>query len=168
MTKTFPIRIPAAEQRTPVRRKKEKETKCEPTYHPLASFIKWKVAEVILVALLLYGAFAVAHGLQYDPDSYVCHHMARDMEDLLESFGIEVIIVTGWNNLKNGTEITTGSKGHAWIKVAGIDIDSVWLVPFPMRWEYPYKGKEYNDYTDYARNIYTEEEYMEKALAGKL
>ena len=168
MTKTFPIIVPAAEHRTPVRRHAEPETGNEPTYHPLASFVKWKTAEVILVALLLYGAFAAAHGLQYDPENYVCHHMARDMEDLLESFGIKVTIVTGWNNLTNGTEITSGSNGHAWIKVGGIDIDSVWLIPFPMRWQYPHKGKEYDDYTDYARNIYTEKEFMERALAGKL
>jgi hypothetical protein len=165
MNKTFPIRIEnkqASIERMPVKREEK------PITLPKRSYWRWKGFEVIGIVLLLYGSIALAHGLSYVPDQYVCHHMARDIEDMLEPYGIEVTIVTGWSGLKNGTEKTNGSRGHAWIKIWGIDIDSVWLVPAPLRLEYPYKGKEYADYTEYAKTIYSEDEYLEKALAGEI
>lgn len=65
--------------------------------------------------------FAV-RSLQYNPDAYVCVHMARDVEDVFEFMGVDTQIVIGQS-------IYAGETGHAWVRVNGIDIDSVWLIP---------------------------------------
>ena len=165
MTRTFPIRI-EPQKRTPIHREEQHEPAS--VTHSFFSLLRYHLIQVSIILLIVYVGFAVIHGLSYVPDEYVCHHMARDMEDILEPLGFDVKIVTGWKDLKNGTEITEGSSGHAWMSINGIDVDSVWLVPFPLRHEYPYKGKMYEDYTEYAKSIYTEDEYLERALAGEL
>jgi hypothetical protein len=163
MTKKFPIIIPDRDLQ---------EQKKEKIYGIKARSIKqcckqWAV-EVFIMLLAMYLCVAAMHGVQYKPGEYVCHHMARDLEDTLESFGFDVQIVVGWSDESIRGKRAEGSSGHAWIKINGVEFDSVWLVPYILGNEYPYDRKIYNDYVDYAQNIYPQQELIRLGLAGKL
>jgi hypothetical protein len=72
--------------------------------------------------------------------------MARDFEDILEKTDIDVTLV-------RGTSIFT-EKGHMWIKIGFLEIDSVTLLPFPMSIFYK-DIREFIDYDEYVdRNKY--------------
>ena len=75
----------------------------------------------------------------YDIDNYNCRNMSIDIEDMLESIGIDVTIVRGTDDDKNG---------HMWVKIFGIEFDSVYLMPF-MTDKYHNKKREFNDYNEY-------------------
>ena len=77
----------------------------------------------------------------YEKDVYVCRHMARDIEDYLELFGIPVTIIRATSNHNN-------SKAHMWVRVLGIEFDSICLTPyFPI--EYTANRYEFDDYQCY-------------------
>jgi len=102
-----------------------------------------KTCIVLLIALIFlsfYPITCIAHYSMYDNDTYDCKHMSRDLEDKLESWGIPVTICIGY--------IENLSSGHMWIKVFGINIDSVSLLPDENS-EYCNLRMEFNDYQDY-------------------
>ena len=66
--------------------------------------------------------------------------MGRDLEDTIESFGIPVTLVVGYN---------INSEGHLWINIFGISFDSVYLIPTPNELFYPHYIEYYEDWDDY-------------------
>ncbi len=100
-----------------------------------------KFTFVLLVCILL--TFGVRY-LQYSEDRYVCSHMARDVEDVLEFLGVDTQVVVGQNKI-------VGEPGHVWLRVNGVDIDSVWLIPW--YWnvkEFQRDLRVYEDFSHYA------------------
>jgi len=90
--------------------------KIKTTLHPNKKYKKFDyVVLFICVVWMCYLFCSVHHGFLYDDPDYVCRHMARDLENNLESLGIDTEIVS------NGD--------HMWIKVFGIEFDSVSLLP---------------------------------------
>ena len=77
---------------------------------------------IVLFMMLNYSIVAYGHKLTYDLETNNCTHMSQRLEDMLESFGIPVTLVTG-----------TKSSGdrHMWISLWDcIEFDSVNLLPF--------------------------------------
>ena len=95
---------------------------------------------VIGFILLNYLIIGYGHSLLYEEDVYVCRHMSRDLEDSLESVGIPVTIIIASNH--------NNSKAHMWIKVLGIELDSVYLTPYS---GYDNNRFEFDDYDDYLK-----------------
>lgn len=89
--------------------------------------------------LLNYMIIGYGHSMLYNPDVYVCRHMSRDIEDQLESFGIPVVIIRASNH--------NNSEAHMWVKILGVDFDSVSLTPY--LFGYTNKRAEFADYQDY-------------------
>ena len=106
-----------------------------------------RITVIILVIIAAYLCLCLAHGMQYDRNIYCCRHMSSDLEDTIESIGIPVEIVVGY----------TKPDAHMWIRIAGIDIDSVYLIPYPNSAIYKYNQTVYDDYNDY-------QAYMNKAI----
>jgi len=79
------------------------------------------------------------HALGYDKENNNCKDMSKNLEDTLEAIGIPVTIVRGQND----------DAGHMWIRIAGFDIDSVFIIPFPNSVSYPELQMEFNDYDNY-------------------
>ena len=79
---------------------------------------------IILMIFLIYLMTGIIHALMYDVDNYNCRHMSRDLEDFFERCFIDTKIMVGWE----GEPHT--SIGHMWIKIFGIQFDSVTLFPF--------------------------------------
>lgn len=102
---------------------------------------------VICFILLNYCIIGIGHAMLYEPDAYTCRHMARDIEDTLESMGIDVTIVTGRNH--------NNSKGHMWVKIFGVDFNSVTLMPYyPTTYKYRiYEFKDYEYYKIWRKNL---------------
>jgi hypothetical protein len=104
---------------------------------------KNKYAGIILILLFVclnYLIIGCGHTMLYEPGVYSCRHMARDIEDHLESFGIPVTIIRGQNH--------NNTKAHMWIRVLGIEFDSVYLMPFVSS-KYTSLRYEFDDYQDY-------------------
>ena len=101
---------------------------------------------IICFIILNYVIIGYGHSKLYrdgepnDPNIYVCRHMARDIEDLLESVGLDVRIIAGWNH--------NNSAGHMWVKLFGMTFDSVSLLPYHST-TYTYNVSEYRDYDYY-------------------
>ena len=67
--------------------------------------------------------------------------MSRDKEGRLESLGFDVKIIVGWD--ENHT------KGHCWIKIGYISLDSIFGIPLFNSYRYPYDLEEFDDYKNY-------------------
>lgn len=104
--------------------------------------ITQKVALVLIIWLMIGMIFSL---LFYDKGTYDCKHMTRDFEDVVESVGIPVQIVTGY--------IERGGSGHMWALVFGLQIDTTFLFPWPNSLFYPADIKIYEDYDDYLRSL---------------
>lgn len=99
----------------------------------------------LFIFFVLLTSFEAYRMTIYNED-YCCRHMARDFEDILEKTDIDVTLV-------RGTSIFT-EKGHMWIKIGFLEIDSVTLLPFPMSIFYK-DIREFIDYDEYVdRNKY--------------
>jgi len=97
---------------------------------------------IIVLSSSIFIAYQIRH-LQYNDEPYVCTHMARDLEDTLESMGIDTKIVVGYKN--------EGIGGHMWVRVNGVDIDSVSFIPFYWKLkDYQRDRVVYDDFKDYA------------------
>ncbi len=106
---------------------------------------------IIFMILLLS-----ARMLQYNSEIYVCRHMARDIEEWLTPLGFNVTLVVGKDQPHMGME----SNGHMWVKINGIPIDSVYLLPYFVSYS-PFKHRvmEFDTYEDYLEyNGRTDEE----------
>ena len=90
--------------------------------------------------ILNYCIIGYGHSLLYKEDVYVCRHMAQDIEDMLESVGIPVKIITASN--------ANMSKGHMWVSILGVEFDSVTLLPY-CTFKYTENKEIYNDYQEY-------------------
>lgn len=122
-----------------------------------------KSAKIILVALLVvfcYVAAGIIHASAYKEDVYVCRHMARDLEDRLESVGLDVKLVSGQN--------VNGKTGHLWISVYGLEVDSVTLLPMSLMNKEYVNITIYDDYRVWAENNYKPDTYQEMLLKGEL
>ena len=90
------------------------------------------------VIIIFQLGLSIGHSMAYDEETYNCEHMSRDIEDVFESIGIDTKFVIGYNtnrsdmehSIVNGTDTYTG-KGHAWLRINGIDIDAVALCVCP-------------------------------------
>jgi len=105
---------------------------------------KHKIRYSILIVgftLLVYVTIGLGHSMFYKNDVYVCRHMSRDIEDNLETVGIPVTIVRASND--------DNSKAHMWIKILGVEFDSVTLMPY--LFGYSNDRVEYNDYEEYEK-----------------
>ena len=101
-------------------------------------------AKVIAVVFVFILILISARILQYSEEKYVCRHMARDIEDLLEPIGFDVVCISG------GEPPHEGCERHMWVEINGIPIDSVYLLPFcPTIDHYPYNRCRFDDYQDY-------------------
>ena len=99
-------------------------------------------AGIILILLLTLSlTTVVSHGLSYHEPDYMCTQMTRDLEQILESIGLDVKIMSGYSPAKQ--------EGHIWIKVYGIEIDSVWLLPVKNSDIYNYNLHEFDSYSDF-------------------
>ena len=78
--------------------------------------------------------------VRYDLEDYNCRHMSRDEELFLESLGFNVTLVVG--------QPVFTEYGHMWIRIGGVDVDSVLFVPFIDRFVYE-DLKTYKSYNDY-------------------
>ena len=131
------------------------------TWNKTKQYAPISIAIILIISGL--AAFEIArehHMKKYKDPGYVCHHMARDLEDMLESVGISVTIVTGQN--------FSAQTGHAWIQVFGMDIDSVSLLTKNNRKRYPDEIKEFDDYSIWAKYFYSDDIYKQKLNAGEL
>ena len=99
---------------------------------------------ILLFVLLNYLIIGTGHALLYEKDVYSCTHMANDIEDHLESFGIPVTIIRASNH--------DNSKAHMWIKVFGVEFDSVCLTPYYFSGynTYRYEFDDYQHYLDWS------------------
>ena len=132
---------------------------------PSYFYKKGKKNKIILASLIIILAScqvtAIAktkHFESYNYPNYVCRHMAQDLEDRIESFGVPVIIVRGRNETKD--------MGHVWIKVFGIEIDSITLERKDNRKLYPDNITEYWDYYTYAKTCFSKERFNKEILDG--
>lgn len=103
-----------------------------------------KIITTVIILYIAYSSLVISQHMRFHRPDYVCRQMARDIEDTLETIGISTTIVTGSNN----------ESGHVWIKIFGVDVDSVNLFPMNNRETYPQDLREYNDYEDFARDYY--------------
>ena len=109
---------------------------------------KWpyRVAKNSLAIMIFVLVIFIVRDIQYTAEPYVCTHMSRDLEDVLEYIGFDVKIVVG--QAENESQ-----SGHAWIRIGDVDIDSVWLIP--MFWKLDNFKRDrvvYEDFADYAQN----------------
>lgn len=97
----------------------------------------------LLLLLIIYFVLGLHHSFMYRDPDYVCRHMARDLEINLEKIGIDTVIVS------NGD--------YMWIKVFGVEFDSVSLLPMVfVRSNYGNGSLEYyNSYEEWmgAKNV---------------
>jgi len=97
---------------------------------------------VIAASLAVIVISSCYHAGLYDEHRYNCQHMSRDIEDKLESLGIQVIIITGMN-------ITdTSADGHMWISICGVQFDSVTMLPCCNSEVFNYNVQYFNDYAE--------------------
>lgn len=95
------------------------------------------IAVFVVINYLIIG---VGHVSLYEPDVYVCRHMARDIEDYLELLRIPVTLIRASNH--------NNSEAHMWVRVCGIEFDSVCLLPY-YSFTYTENRTEFNDYQDF-------------------
>ena len=100
-----------------------------------------KIFLILLLPFILFLFISISHRLIYRNPDYVCYHMSRDLEDFLEGTGLNVKIIRGYSLSKD--------ECHVWIKVDGIDIDSVWLLPLPNSQIFSNSMQEFDDYSIY-------------------
>lgn len=131
---------------------------------PSVKYLKrYKTLFVFLVVMSSYLAFCAYHASGYVPDVYVCHHMARDLEDSFESLGMDTKIIYGKN--------ADGDGAHLWVSVNGLEIDSVTLLPMSLVklcGKKYFDIREYDDYMSWAKEEYRPEAYQELLTAGEL
>jgi hypothetical protein len=88
--------------------------------------------------------------------------MARDIEDILEPIGFDVVCVVGKDRPEPVNQTHGDNRsGHMWVEINGITIDSVYLLPYyPKISEYQYSITRYDDYQTYldARGVTDEED----------
>lgn len=117
----------------------------------------------LLAIILCYLTVCAWHASGYVPDVYVCRHMARDLEDSFESVGFDVKIIHAKNIDDN--------RGHLWISINGLEIDSITLLPMSL---IKLSGKnyvnigEYDDYMSWAKDCHNSSTYQELLIAGEL
>ena len=100
----------------------------------------WSIIFLVLLILELWICFGIYRCVfVYHEPNYVCKQMSRDIEDQLEQVGIPVVIMKG----------TAAESAHMWIKIFGIEFDSVTLFPFPNSLVYHDAVVEYHDYAVY-------------------
>lgn len=81
-----------------------------------------KIWTVLFLMMSVYFAISQIHALTYDRETNCCRHMAAREFRFFKKLGFDVqYIIGGYSN--------TSIPGHAWIRVFGIDIDSVTLLP---------------------------------------
>lgn len=119
-----------------------------------------KITIVVLIVIACYVATGIIHASAYEKDVYVCRHMARDLEDTLETIGLEVKLVSG--------KKTQEKTGHLWISVYGLEIDSVTLMPMSLLNEKYDNISTYDDYRTWAEDHYKPETYHEMLMKGEL
>lgn len=98
------------------------------------------IIPIVLFVVLNYLIIGCGHAMLYEPGVYACKHMARDIEDYLELLGIPVTIIRATNH--------NDSKAHMWVRVFGIEFDSVCLTPH-YSFTYTENRTEFVDYQDY-------------------
>lgn len=95
--------------------------KIKATVHPKQKVkIMYKCILFLSFVVIIYSSICICHHSLYSKPDYVCRHMARDIENDLEWFGLDVTIVRG--NMTEG--------GHRWFKVLGVEFDSISLLPW--------------------------------------
>lgn len=80
---------------------------------------KKRIALYIIFSILIIDA--IQYCIRYDIDNYCCVEMSRDEEKYLEGLGIDTQIVRGNHRFEDGA--------HLWIRIGGLDIDSVLFYP---------------------------------------
>jgi len=102
------------------------------------------VITVFILLLVVYVCFLVFRLIQYQPDTYVCRHMARDQEIMLERQGLDVKICRGTTRI--------GGEGHAWVAIdySGnlVHMDSIGWYPFIPEFLY-YDIEIFDNYEEY-------------------
>lgn len=93
-----------------------------------------------MLTVTLCSSVCEWHTSLYVTDTYCCRHMSRDIEDFLESLGIDVLIRVGYVN---------DSCGHMWVEVFGIEFDSVDLRLRQNSIKYNKWQRTYNDYKEW-------------------
>ena len=119
--------------------------------------------KIVLYSLFLIAIYLLAclvHAIPYSKPDYMCTHMSRDLEDVIEFFGLDVKLLTGGNP-------NSGSR-HCWIKIGAVEFDSVYPVPWCNSWSYSDDVNEFDDYKDYAKTRYTPDKYSELLIEGEL
>ena len=103
------------------------------------SSVTYKFVAVFALAILL--GFSLGHRSSYVPTTNCCRQMAEDIEDKLESRGIDVKIMRG--------ETEDGNSSHAWVSIFGIEFDSVSLIPYLFNEMniFRFNHTTYNDYS---------------------
>lgn len=120
-----------------------------------------KTVFIILIIISCYLVVSAYHAMGYKDGVYVCRHMARDIEDALEKTGIDVQVVSGKN--------VNGKTSHMWVKIYGLDVDSVTLLPMSFLINKKYINiKVYDDYKLWAKDRYSNAEYQDLLLEGEL
>lgn len=96
-----------------------------------------------IISTFLYLSFSQTWASTYDYENHNCMHMSEELEDLIETIpGLNAEIVVG-----------TGYKGHMWIRLSSVDIESTTLIPQPRslyRGAFP-EQEVYRDFDDFAR-----------------
>ena len=100
-----------------------------------------KIIFFFLIILTIYLTIGIVNSLHYKKGVYDCRFYSRDTEDILESVGFSVQIVTG---------DSTDGNGHCWTRINGIDFEPICLMPGFLNNIYFNKNIHvYNDYSDY-------------------
>lgn len=104
--------------------------------------MKLNIETIFVLFPMVVLIMVIFHGLSYHEPDYMCAQMARDLEKTLESIGLDVKIMSGYSPIRQ--------EGHVWIKVYGIEIDSIWLLPIKNSHVYNYNLHEFDNYDDFA------------------
>jgi len=101
------------------------------------------VHALVIIIILIAFLFTVLYRQSiYDEKTYNCRYMSRDLENILEGqLGIDTQIIVAWNS--------DYSAGHMWIRIGGVDIDSVSLIPYILTLEYTENTLIFNNYSDW-------------------
>jgi len=109
---------------------------------------KISIILIFVIVVLSFICIDVIWNSTYIKGVHDCTDMSRELEDILEILGFDVIICHGYPD-NNASTI-----GHVWIKIGSIQIEATNLCICNNHDIYNVHYKEYNDYDDNKPSYY--------------
>ena len=96
---------------------------------------------MFVISGIVFGPGVFNYMFRYKVDVYDCSEMSRDLEDWFEGFGLDTVLV-------RGKRVPGDSVSHLWVRVCGVDIDSVLFLPVYPCVRNPYGRVCFDDYDE--------------------